>query len=419
MNEIRYLISDASKKVDVETHVLRYWEEELGVSIPRNEMGHRYYTEFHIHLFCQVKKLKDRGYQLKAIKNALQQVMEQNQGFMQAAGVLEEDMARTLWENPHVKEHEDKEALPEKIARLADYNRLEPVKEGQASEEEQKKQRKSDEKVEEKGKIEEKVQNKPELKEKDGQTEMKKKGKNRKKPSAWERRNGMVGNGMENSMGEGDDNFQDLNFGNANIQNTANIQNDEAIQNIANIQNTANIQNNANVQNNTNVQNNANVLEEDSQEDIFAEISEEKVQKIYAQQPKTQEEYANKDEAEEDFPEQTELAKKQDAEIVLMDQDEKMHQFQEIMTYIIGHALEANNEKLSQEISRLVNARLSEELEDLMRIRDERDEERFRQFDEIIRSYQRDNQGKAEAAAARIPFFGKRRFRKHRPPQNA
>ncbi len=389
MNEIRYLISDASKKVDVETHVLRYWEEELGVSIPRNEMGHRYYTEFHIHLFCQVKKLKDRGYQLKAIKNALQQVMEQNQGFMQAAGVLEEDMARTLWENPHVKEHEDKEALPEKIARLADYNRLEPVKEGQASEEEQKKQRKSDEKVEEKGKIEEKVQNKPELKEKDGQTEMKKKGKNRKKPSAWERRNGMVGNGMENSMGEGDDNFQDLNFGNANIQNTANIQN------------------------------NANVLEEDSQEDIFAEISEEKVQKIYAQQSKTQEEYANKDEAEEDFPEQTELAKKQDAEIVLMDQDEKMHQFQEIMTYIIGHALEANNEKLSQEISRLVNARLSEELEDLMRIRDERDEERFRQFDEIIRSYQRDNQGKAEAAAARIPFFGKRRFRKHRPPQNA
>ena len=80
MNEIRYLISDASKKVDVETHVLRYWEEELGVSIPRNEMGHRYYTEFHIHLFCQVKKLKDRGYQLKAIKNALQQVYAGGRG---------------------------------------------------------------------------------------------------------------------------------------------------------------------------------------------------------------------------------------------------------------------------------------------------------------------------------------------------
>ena len=29
MAEARYLISDAAKKVDVESHVLRYWEEEL------------------------------------------------------------------------------------------------------------------------------------------------------------------------------------------------------------------------------------------------------------------------------------------------------------------------------------------------------------------------------------------------------
>ena len=45
MDEIHYLISDASKKVDVEAHVLRYWEEELGLDIPRNAMGHRYYTD--------------------------------------------------------------------------------------------------------------------------------------------------------------------------------------------------------------------------------------------------------------------------------------------------------------------------------------------------------------------------------------
>ena len=43
MDEVHYLISDASKKVDVEAHVLRYWEDELGLEIPRNEMGHRYY----------------------------------------------------------------------------------------------------------------------------------------------------------------------------------------------------------------------------------------------------------------------------------------------------------------------------------------------------------------------------------------
>ena len=56
MDEVHYLISDASRKVDVEAHVLRYWEEELELAIPRNEMGHRYYTDFHIRLFKQVKK---------------------------------------------------------------------------------------------------------------------------------------------------------------------------------------------------------------------------------------------------------------------------------------------------------------------------------------------------------------------------
>ena len=50
MGEKRYIISDASKMLGVESHVLRYWEEELNVSIPRNEMGHRYYTENHINL---------------------------------------------------------------------------------------------------------------------------------------------------------------------------------------------------------------------------------------------------------------------------------------------------------------------------------------------------------------------------------
>ena len=55
-----YLISDASRQVQVEAHVLRYWEDELGLPIPRNELGHRYYTEFHIQLFRQIKQLKEQ-----------------------------------------------------------------------------------------------------------------------------------------------------------------------------------------------------------------------------------------------------------------------------------------------------------------------------------------------------------------------
>ncbi len=39
MSETHYLISDASKKVDVESHVLRYWEEELEMNIPAQRDG--------------------------------------------------------------------------------------------------------------------------------------------------------------------------------------------------------------------------------------------------------------------------------------------------------------------------------------------------------------------------------------------
>lgn len=68
MSDVRYMISDAARLVDVEAHVLRYWEEELDLPIGRNEMSHRYYTEENIRMFRHIKELKDRGVQLKAIK---------------------------------------------------------------------------------------------------------------------------------------------------------------------------------------------------------------------------------------------------------------------------------------------------------------------------------------------------------------
>ena len=68
MDKLRYMISDAAGLVNVEAHVLRYWEEELELEIPRNEMGHRYYTRENIQQFLKIKELKEQGYQLKAIK---------------------------------------------------------------------------------------------------------------------------------------------------------------------------------------------------------------------------------------------------------------------------------------------------------------------------------------------------------------
>ena len=61
-------ISDAAKKVHVEAHVLRYWEEELELPIKRNELGHRYYTEEDVKRFLEIRELKERGLQLKAIR---------------------------------------------------------------------------------------------------------------------------------------------------------------------------------------------------------------------------------------------------------------------------------------------------------------------------------------------------------------
>lgn len=205
MSETFYLISDAAKRVDVPSHVLRYWEEELEMDIPRNEMGHRYYTESHIRLFRQVKELKEKGYQLKAIKTVLSSSLETGSEVVVLGNVLEEDIVAALTECAK-KEQEQRENLNNK--------------------------------------------------------------------------------------------------------------------------------------------------------------------------------------------ELTELIAKERAE-----------QFKGLMVQMIGQAIEENNEKLSQDISRMVNEKVVKELDYLMRVADERDEERFRQLDETIRLYQKENKGKAEAAATKIPFL--------------
>lgn len=63
-----YTISDAARKVEVEAHVLRYWEEELSLAIARNEQGHRLYSVENIEQFCRIKHWKEQGLQLKAIR---------------------------------------------------------------------------------------------------------------------------------------------------------------------------------------------------------------------------------------------------------------------------------------------------------------------------------------------------------------
>lgn len=71
MEAKQYTISEAAKKLHVGSHVLRFWEEELHLNIPRNEMGHRVYSEKEMKQLEQIINMKKDGFSLKDIEHKL------------------------------------------------------------------------------------------------------------------------------------------------------------------------------------------------------------------------------------------------------------------------------------------------------------------------------------------------------------
>ncbi len=63
-----YQVSEAAEVLETEVYTLRYWENQLGLEVPRNASGHRYYEETQIMVFRNVKRLKDAGFGLRQIK---------------------------------------------------------------------------------------------------------------------------------------------------------------------------------------------------------------------------------------------------------------------------------------------------------------------------------------------------------------
>lgn len=140
MGEKRYIISEASDKTGLEAHVLRYWEEELSLTISRNEMGHRYYTDEDIERFKKIKELKDKGYQLKAIKNAIEtgehlpdkkeMVIADNKNNVQShnmdkmeqfKAIIGEIVTKSLQENNEVLGNEVSSRVNNKVIKEMDY----------------------------------------------------------------------------------------------------------------------------------------------------------------------------------------------------------------------------------------------------------------------------------------------------------
>ena len=71
MTQQMYTIKEAARELGVEAHALRYWEEELGLTIERNAQGRRVYSEEDMQMFKNIMAWKEQGLQLKSIKEML------------------------------------------------------------------------------------------------------------------------------------------------------------------------------------------------------------------------------------------------------------------------------------------------------------------------------------------------------------
>lgn len=120
MEKVRYMISDAATLVNVESHVLRYWEEELELTIPRNEMGHRYYTKENIEDFMKIKELKEKGYQLKAIRMIIH---NDNEEYLFSEENMEQP--QVLYRGPlMMTQKEDEKNILDNTDRMAQFTEL-------------------------------------------------------------------------------------------------------------------------------------------------------------------------------------------------------------------------------------------------------------------------------------------------------
>lgn len=136
VKEKNYLINEAAKEVHVESHVLRYWEEELRLPIKRNEQGHRIYTQEDIDTFITVKKLKDQGLQLKAVKMILDSDKEEQEDMKEGNPFAQKHLTKiskngemkviqlrpaeqTNWKENHMIEVREKKVTPAEKQQIA------------------------------------------------------------------------------------------------------------------------------------------------------------------------------------------------------------------------------------------------------------------------------------------------------------
>lgn len=71
LNIQKYTISEAANILDYEPHVLRFYEGEFDIHVPRDKSNRREYTIKEIETFQYIKDLKNKGYNNNQIKQIL------------------------------------------------------------------------------------------------------------------------------------------------------------------------------------------------------------------------------------------------------------------------------------------------------------------------------------------------------------
>ena len=75
-NKVYYRIGEISRKTDIASHTIRYWENEFSFFLKpvRNSRGQRLYTEKELENIIRLKDLLYRhGYRIAAVKKVLRQ----------------------------------------------------------------------------------------------------------------------------------------------------------------------------------------------------------------------------------------------------------------------------------------------------------------------------------------------------------
>ena len=438
MSEVHYLISDASRQVDVESHVLRYWEEELELDIPRNDMGHRYYTEYHIRLFRQIKELKEKGYQLKAIKNALNKMTGAMGEITITEDYMEEDM-KAAWnegpsrEQPKVRPGElsrerpnprtaqapreqskvrPAEILREQVKARTEASREQPrTRTAEASRVQLKAQTAESPRVQLKAQTAEASREQPETRVAESMRTQSRvrhgevpKEPEKSRPAESPR--GQSGTAQAKAVQEPS---KVCGPREAQEQSVPRMSEDGTLPAPASGDSVRSPE----------------VRGAENPGGVSGALSGEKGQG----QPKEPDVRPAKSGAAVMSIEHLQRNLRKQEETSLKEVDnlhqkpqtaelnaEKMARFQSVMNHIIGRAMDANMDRLAREVSNTVSEdvtdKVMKEVEYLMRVSDEKEEERFRQLDETIRAYQKQGKGRAEAAAAKVPFFKKKKFGK-------